>query len=104
VYSLPPLTETGPPTALPLAAGGRPPAVPVRGDRGHRHGVRGVDGEEEASVGGRLQPEHTGGGRGAAGDGQHDQSAAGGAAHLRGGGGTLNCLGGTPPPGGGTGY
>lgn len=76
--------ETGPQAGGALADGGRAAAVFVRAASGGRLRLHGADGQEEASVGGGLQPQRSGGGRSSAGDGQHAEGSAGGKTHLTG--------------------
>ena len=74
--------ETGPETRHPLAAGGHPAALLLRTDPHHRPGLHGAHSQEEAPVGGRIQPQCSGGGGSSAGDGQYAQSATRGKTHL----------------------
>lgn len=74
--------ETVPQAGGALADGGRPAAVFVRADGGGGLRLHGVDGQEEASVGGGVQPQRSGGGWSSAGDGQHAEGSTRGKTHL----------------------
>lgn len=80
----PSFAETISETGDPVADGGPAAALLLRSHPGHRPDLHGAHGQEEAPVGGRVQPQHSGGGWSSAGDGQHAQSAPGGKTHLKG--------------------
>lgn len=81
---LPIFTETGPQGGGALANGGRPAAVLLRAAGGGGLHLHGADGQEEASVGGGVQPQCPGGGWSSAGDGQHAEGSTRGKTHLSG--------------------
>lgn len=82
ICALCPFAETSPQTGNPLADGSHPAAVLLCADSDHRLDLHGAHGEEEAPVGGSVQPQCSGAGWGSAGDGQHAQSPTRGKTHM----------------------